>query len=394
MRGSRYGLAIVAVLATFASSAIALSPSAGASKFSVRRVCGAATPGHATCFALEVRGSQHLSAEAGPSGYHPADLAAAYKLNPKKGKTQTIAIVDAFDNPNAESDLATYRSTFGLKACTTANGCFRKVNQVGGTTPPATDVNWGVEIALDLDMASAICPNCKILLVEATTNSFANLAASVNEAVSLGATVVSNSYGGPENATALGFASSYNHPGVPITVSSGDYAYADGPQMPAAFSTVTAVGGTNLKAAANARGWTEKVWFTPANGHGAGSGCSTLIAKPAFQHDTACTGRTISDVSAVADPATGVAVYDTFGAPGFMVVGGTSASAPIIAGVYALAGNGATINNAARAYSHTPKLFDVTKGNNGTCGGSLVCKAKVGYDGPTGLGTPNGTVAF
>jgi subtilase family serine protease len=256
------------------------------------------------------------------------------------------------------------------------------------------DIGWSLEISLDLDMASAICPHCKILLVEAATNSFTNLATAVNRAVASGATVVSNSYGGNEFAGATAYAPSYKHPGVPITVSSGDFAYADGPQIPAAFSTVVAVGGTKLKRATNARGWTESVWFHKAQASGAGSGCSQYVAKPKWQHDTGCAGRTIADVSAVADPATGVSVYDTFGQSGWLVIGGTSASAPIIAGVYALAGNGATINNASRAYKQTAKLFDVTTGSNGTCGGSYLCKAKPGYDGPTGLGTPNGIGAF
>jgi subtilase family serine protease len=381
---------------TIGAAGLVAAPAAtatGSTEAQVRPACGRATPGHARCFALVANGAQSLSAQAGPRGYHPADLLDAYNLNPSKGSGQTIGIVDAFDDPSAEADLAVYRKKFHLPPCTTANGCFHKIDQNGGASYPVADVGWSLEISLDVDMASAICPNCKILLVEALTNSYANLAIAVNRAVASGATVVSNSYGGSEFAFTA-YAPSYNHPGIPITVSSGDTAYAAGPQVPAALSTVTAVGGTALKRATNARGWAESVWFHKAKGQGAGSGCSQYIGKPSWQHDTGCAQRTIADVSAVADPATGVSVYDSFGQSGWLVIGGTSASAPIIAGVYALAGNGATINNASRAYKKTAKLFDVTTGKNGSCGGKYLCTAKPGYDAPTGLGTPNGLGAF
>ena len=336
--------------------------------------------------ALVVSGSPHLSASPGPAGYHPADLISAYKLNVAKGTGQTIAIVDAFDNPKAEADLAFYRKTFGLPACTTANKCFRKVNQNGTAAPlPAFNKQWGVEISLDLDMASAICPHCHLLLVEASSATFPNLGAAVNRAALMHATEISNSYGGPEGGAS---AADYNHPGIPITVSSGDSAYAAGPQTPADFSTVTAVGGTSLTRVTGGRGWKEAVWAKT------GSGCSTVIAKPTWQHDTSCAMRLIADVAAVADPNTGVAIYDTYGERGFMVAGGTSAAAPIIAGVYALAGNGARLNDAHLAYSRTANLFDVTTGKNGTCAAKTLCTAAKGADGPTGLGTPNGVGAF
>jgi subtilase family serine protease len=362
-----------------------MAPAATASGFSVERSCASPARGQAACFALQVAGSPHLSAFAGPSGYHPADLLSAYHLDATKGSGQTVAVIDAFDDPKAEADLAVYRSTFGLPACTTKNGCFKKVNQDGAAAPlPIAKKNWAVEISLDLDMVSAICPKCHILLVEATTSSFANLGKAVNRAATMGATEISNSYGGPEGG---GNASDYSHPGIPITVSSGDGSYSAGPQSPANFATVTAVGGTTLEPAPGHK-WSETVWG------GAGSGCSAIVAKPAWQHDSGCPMRTIADVAGVADPLTGVSVYDTFRVGGFIVVGGTSASAPIIAGVYALAGNGATVNDASLAYSHAANLNDVTKGANGTCGGLYLCTAKAGYDGPTGLGTPNGTAAF
>lgn len=396
MRGLRMIAAAGAAMVAIAAGVQSMAPSAGADTYSVNPVCSKPRPGHAQCFALQVRTtSRSANPAVVPAGYHPADLQSAYKQTSTTGVGQTVAIVDAFDNPNAESDLAVYRSQFGLPACTTANGCFKKVNQTGGTVYPPPNTGWGAEISLDLDMVSAICPKCHILLVEATSNSFANLAASVNEAATLGATEISNSYGGAEFAGETSLASSYNHPNIPITVSTGDGAYSAGPQIPAAFSTVTAVGGTNLKTASSARGWKEVAWFTNST-EGAGSGCSLYIAKPAWQTDTGCAKRTIGDVSAVADPATGVSVYDTFGYGGWLVFGGTSASAPIVAAVYALAGNGVTkhINNASYAYAHTTQLWDVKKGSTGSCGGSYLCTAKVGYDGPTGLGTPKGLKAF
>ncbi len=365
--------------------ATAFAPAATAGTRSVEASCGKAAVGYARCFALRVVSGNTANADVNPSGYHPADLQSAYKVKTKLGTGKTIGIVDAYDDPNAESDLAVYRAQFGLPACTTANGCFKKVNQTGGTSYPAGNVGWAEEISLDLDMASAICPKCKILLVETTTNSFLNLAAGVDEAAALHATAISNSYGGSEFSTELAtIGGSYNHPGIPITASTGDSGYAAGPQVPAAFKTLTAVGGTSLNPATNARGWKETVWS------GAGSGCSIYIAKPAWQHDTGCSNRTIGDVSAVADPATGVSVYDSYGEPGWLVFGGTSASAPIVASLYAMAKNAGTINDASYAYSHTTGFFDVKKGSNGSCGGSYLCTGKKGYDAPTGLGTPKG----
>ncbi len=360
------------------------------------RACNAAPAGYVSCHALvkvDTVGndfvSRNVRANVNPAGYHPLDLQKAYKLTPSLGKTGTVAIVDAFDNPTAEADLAVYRKQFGLPPCTTANGCFRKLNQNGAASPlPPTNVGWGEEIALDLDMVSATCPKCKIILVEASSNSFASIVKAVDTA-SKRAHIVSNSYGGGEFSGSNTLASHYAHPGVVQTVSSGDSGFAAGPQVPAVFKTVTSVGGTALHKAANARGFTESAW------RGAGSGCSFAVAKPAFQHDTLCNKRMVSDVSAVADPATGVSVYDTFGVGGWLVFGGTSASAPIIAGVYALAGNAASMSDAAYVYAHAAgHLFDVNSGSNGSCGGTYRCTGKPGYDGPTGLGTPNGVLAF
>jgi subtilase family serine protease len=357
-----------------------------------QRVCPAVTGRTAACLAEVVTNAKGKPAvTAAPSGYGPADLRSAYALPSTGGAGQTVAIVDAYDDPTAEADLGVYRSQYGLGACTTANGCFRKVNQTGGTTPPRTNTGWAQEISLDLDMASAVCPGCRILLVEAKSAAFTDLAAAVDTAARLGATTISNSYGGPEfsQETSSTYGSHYNHPGIPVTVSSGDAGY--GVEFPAASPYVTAVGGTTLRRASTARGWSESAWS------GAGSGCSAYVAKPAWQKDTGCARRTVADVSAIADPNTGVAVYDSTayrGASGWMVFGGTSVSAPIVASVYALAGNGGATTAGSYPYSHAGSLNDVVGGSNGTCSVAYLCTAVGGFDGPTGLGTPNGPGAF
>ncbi|HEV7203924.1 MAG TPA: S8 family serine peptidase [Jatrophihabitans sp.] len=360
----------------------------------------------ATCFGRVRTASGAIGPRimAGPVGLGPVQLQSAYKLAGLHANGRTVAIVDAYDDPNAESDLATYRTAYGLPACTTANGCFRKVNQNGAASPlPAGDYGWAEEISLDLDAVSATCPDCHILLVEASTPDTTPLMTAVDTAVRLGAVAVSNSYGGAEDSTILAADSHLNHPGVAITASSGDSGY--GVSWPASSPYVTAVGGTTLTAAGNARGWNETVWS------GAGSGCSAYEPKPSWQHDPGCAKRTVADVAADADPASGLGVYDTYnscgtsalcdlllglglgqGLDGWAQVGGTSLSSPIIASVYALAGNPVTAGS--YPYSHTGSLFDVTSGSNGSCGGSYLCTGTAGYDGPTGFGTPNGLGGF
>ncbi|MFJ6742729.1 peptidase S8 [Streptomyces sp. NPDC091279] len=374
-----------------------------------------AHPGELTCDSYRVTGGltafqQAQAARTGitpkaadaaaPSGYGPSNLQSAYGLTAaaaSNGAGETIAIVDAYDDPNAAADLATYRSYYGLPACTVANGCFKKVSQSGSTTSlPSADSGWAEEISLDLDMASAVCPNCNILLVEATSATMANLGTAVNRAVTLGAKYVSNSYGGSESSSDTSYDTAYfNHPGVAITVSAGDEGY--GAEYPAASKYVTAVGGTALATSSTTRGWTETVWKTSSS-EGTGSGCSAYDTKPTWQTDTGCTKRTVSDVAAVADPATGVSVYDSYGiTAGWYTFGGTSASSPIIAGVYALAGTPSTGSSPASfpyASAGTSALNDVTSGNNGTCTTSYLCTARSGYDGPTGVGTPAGVSAF
>jgi subtilase family serine protease len=392
------GLA-TAALALAAPVGQAAQATTSAHGVTVAHACAAPTQkDQMACKALQVTSgtprSAHaesdLTAAAAPAGYGPASLQSAYNLpSATGGSGQTVAIVDAYDDPNAESDLATYRSQYGLSACTTANGCFTKVDQSGGTKYPRGNSGWAEEISLDLDMVSAACPNCKILLVEASSSSMTNLGTAVNTAVRLGAKFVSNSYGGSESSNDATYDSTYfNHPGVAITVSSGDNGY--GVEYPAASKYVTAVGGTSLKTSSTTRGWTDTVWS------GAGSGCSSYDAKPSWQKDTGCANRTVADVSAVADPNTGVAVYDSYAqGSGWMVFGGTSASAPLIAATYALAGApSAGSYPSSFPYAHTSALYDVTSGSNGSCGGSYLCTGTTGYDGPSGLGVPNGTAAF
>jgi subtilase family serine protease len=404
-----------AAAATAALLLAGLGTAAHADAASSAKVTWAATPcatpkkaGELACDSLRVTGGTTAfqkahgitpkATSATPTGYGPSDLRSAYGLtsaSANNGSGQTIAIVDAYDDPNAEADLAKYRSYYGLPACTTANGCFKKVSQTGSTTSlPRGDSGWSEEMSLDLDMVSAIAPNAKILLVEAKSATMANLGTAVNEAVTLGAKFVSNSYGGSESSSDTSYDSSYfNHPGVAITVSAGDDGY--GAEYPAASKYVTSVGGTALSPSSTTRGWTETVWKTSST-EGTGSGCSAYDAKPTWQTDSGCTKRMISDVSAVADPATGVSVYDSYGVTaGFYTFGGTSASAPIIAAVYALAGTPGSSDYPARyPYAHTSALNDVTSGNNGSCSTSYFCTAGSGYDGPTGLGTPEGVTAF
>ncbi|MET8860535.1 putative Ig domain-containing protein [Streptomyces sp. NPDC004579] len=371
-------------------------------KVATKHLCAeAAEPGQMSCFAQRRTDiAQKLAAKVSPdaaaavSGLSPANLHSAYNLPSTGGSGMTVAVVDAYNDPNAAADLATYRTQFGLSACTKANGCFKQVSQTGSTTSlPTNDTGWAGEEALDIDMVSAVCPNCSIILVEANSANDSDLGAAENEAVALGAKFVSNSWGGSESSSQTGEDTSYfKHPGVAITVSSGDEAY--GAEYPATSQYVTAVGGTALSTSSSTRGWSESVWKTSST-EGTGSGCSAYDAKPSWQTDTGCAKRMESDVSAVADPATGVAVYDTYGGSGWAVYGGTSASAPIIAGVYALAGTPGSADYPAKyPYSHTANLYDVTSGNNGSCSTSYFCTAGTGYDGPTGWGTPNGTAAF
>jgi subtilase family serine protease len=317
-------------------------------------------------------------------GLHPSDLQVAYRF-PGGGAGQTVAIVDAGNDPTAESDLAVYRSTFGLPPCTSVSGCFRKVNQSGAEgNDPATLAGWPQEIGIDIEMVSAVCPSCNILLVEANSADLSDLAASVDTAVALGASAISNSYYAPEYDGELIDETHFNHPGTAITVSSGDTGY--GTTFPASSRYVTAVGGTTL-VRGGARGWNETAWA------GTGSGCSYYVPKPVWQHDTGCAHRTVADVAVIGDPQTGVVVYNTTASAaqaGWGVYGGTSVGAPIVAALYVLGGNARSAQGAARAYANASSFFGIVFGKNGTCSPTYLCTAGAGYNGPGGLGVPNG----
>ena len=352
-----------------------------------QRVCATVPAGYAACHARVVTDGNRtpLSTKTwGGHGYSPTQLRTAYGLT-GMGSTTTVAIVDAYANPNAAADLAAYRKAFTI----VGSGTLTQVNQTGGPiTTVRGNVGWGQEEMLDLEMISAICPDCKIIYVGANSASFDDLGAAVDTAASL-ASVVSNSYGAPEFSGETAYAIHYNHPGVAITVSSGDAGY--GVEAPAAFNTVTAVGGTTLKLKTDNTRLSETVWS------GAGSGCSAYIEKPSWQGDaTTCSNRTVADVAAVADPATGVAVYDSYGSHrgNWYVFGGTSVAAPIIGAVYALSGNTAGVPASVAYAAPSGSLFDVNSGSNGSCTVAYLCTGVSGYDGPTGNGTPNGAGAF
>jgi N-acetylneuraminic acid mutarotase len=412
-----------------ASTPASASTTSATGSATVEPLCGKPAPGDFSCFSLRRTDVRHglgvmvnaAGQNVAPEGYSPTDLQSAYNLpagaNAGSGAGATIAIVDAYDDPSAEQDMNVYRQQFGLPACTTANGCFRKVDQRGGNDYPPADSNWDGEISLDLDMISAIAPQASIILVEADSPADSDLGAAENMAVSLGAQYVSNSWGGYDD-TASNLAedqSYYNHPGTALVFATGDAGY--GVTYPAASPYVTAVGGTSLTRDNSPRGWHESVWnsaqtdsFGDVSWGAPASGCSAVEPKPSYQDDTGCAGRSVADVSAVADPSTGVAVYDSqSGSGGWNVYGGTSAAAPIIAGVYALAGRPTAGTYPASYPYETPSaLNDVTDGNDASCASgvqcgfgttpdctpSYECQAGPGYDGPTGLGTPDGLAAF
>ncbi|MER5757500.1 carboxypeptidase regulatory-like domain-containing protein [Streptomyces sp. NPDC002088] len=402
--------AAIAVLGLTAPAANAATSATSddTTKPSVEASCAEPGPGEVSCFALrrtDVKSEQGVQpSDTTPSGWGATALQDAYNLPAGGGAGQTIAIVDAYDDPTAEEDLAVYRAQYGLSACTTDNGCFKKVDQRGGTDYPAANSGWAGEISLDLDMVSAAAPYANIVLVEADSASFDDIGASVDQAVAQGAKFISNSYGtgytstpgsGEDPSETTDFDAHYNHPGVAVVASSGDDAY--GVAYPAASQYVTSVGGTALEQdSSTSRGWSESVWYNSYGGPG--SGCSVYEAKPAWQESvtTGCDMRAVSDVSAVADPLTGVSVYQTYGGGGWAVYGGTSASSPIIAGAYAAAGT-PTAGTYPAAYPYAADgsgLNDVVDGDNGSCTPAKLCTAGDGWDGPTGLGTPNGVQAF
>jgi hypothetical protein len=332
------------------------------------------------------------------AGWSPCNLQSAYELtsaSAKDGSGRLVAVVDPYDDPNIAADLATFRTNFGLSACTAANKCFKKVNQTGQQKNyPTASASFAEEISLDVEMVSAICPNCHILLVEANSNGLGDLGTADNEAVKLGAKVVSNSWGTGEFNGETGYDGYFDHPGVPITFSSGDAAYQGGVQYPSASPYVTSVGGTQLTPATNSRGWTEAAWVGSGDPptQGSGSGCSAYEPKPPWQTDTGCPNRMTADVSAVA---ANVLSYDSYQESGWFYSFGTSVSSPIIAATFALNKLSPSGTIAASApYTTRSKLHDITSGSEGTCTPTYFCTAVKGYDGPTGLGTPNGPTDF
>ncbi|MGZ4341816.1 MAG: hypothetical protein ACXVHX_07110 [Solirubrobacteraceae bacterium] len=304
-----------------------------------------------------------------------------------------MAVVDAYDDPTAESDLATFRSTSGLAACTTANGCFRKANQTGADSPlPAGDKGWEEEISLDLDAVSALCPNRHLLLVEASSTMSTDMTAAMQTAAALGARQISDSW---SVSSSLPPGGTYTLPGVDIVAATGDHGYpgAGVDNYPAAFAGVTAAGGTSLSAASNGqggRGFAESAWSL-SNGWGGSSGCDLRLPKPMYQSDGGCAGRAYADVSADADPSTGLKIYDS-GNGGWLLMGGTSLATPLIAAYYAITGVSAATPQ--WAYTSSALLNDPASGSSGSCAQNIlyICNAGVGYDGPTGAGSISGTV--
>lgn len=400
---SRLVLAVagVAALIALTDPAAPIDPTPGMAAAttvpSADRDCRELTVGRAACLAAAVTGSDGVPlslAEARQAGYQPftpAELRDAYRLPSELlGSRQTIAVVVPYDHPDAEADLAVYRAEFGLPPCDQHFPCFRKVDQRGGTDFPPAHRDWSLNATVGLQAAAAVCPNCRLLLVEADDESVASLGAAVTQAVAQGADVVAALYGIPEYRTAMDDAEYYHHPGTPVVAPSGNAGFpiATGQLLPAAYPGVVAVGGTTLYRDDNARGWSELAWS------GSGSGCSVYLPKPTWQQDSLCRNRTVADVAAVADLNTPVAVYHTYGATGWLAAGGTPVATALIAAVYALAGNAATIEPGPHLYQHADHLFDVMEGATGHCGGGYLCTAGPGYDGPTGLGTPNGIGAF
>jgi subtilase family serine protease len=384
------GVAAAAVLAAGGVAAMipvanAATTSSPTSKSPTIRACHARpVAGSATCLAIAVAGpGGHALRSSRPlaTGFTPTDIEHAYNLSGLKSGGRTVAIIDAYGYPTLESDLALYRSTYDLPACTTKNGCLTIMNQNGGSKTPTVNSGWDVEQALDVDAVSAACPDCHILVVEAKNASLYNLGAAVNRAsIQKGVAAISNSYTGRKDRHKN---TAYNHRGIAITAATGDSGFQGG-AYPADDTHVVAVGGTSVTKSGNT--YTESAWS------GAGSGCALYTKVPHWQQgiDTTCATKADSDVSAAADPNLGGLNIALNGQ--FEQVGGTSEATPIIAAVFALSGNTHRYP-AVNLYEHPQFLNDVTTGSNGACGSPL-CDAGKGWDGPTGMGTPNGDKAF
>ncbi len=426
----RHRRTVLTLLIALAVFAITLGASSIASGYRARRSCGQPLPGRAACLAMHLlvepaggarpqlrtrQGVRTLERSKPYPGFlTPEMLHDAYEMpgETAAGATQTIAVVDAYDDPTAEADLAVYDKQFGLPPCTAKDGCFTKVNQKGEPSPlPEVEGGWASEISIDLQMAHATCQDCKLLLVETDSEKFSDLGAGVRAAAELGASEISNSYGGIEEPSDSSLAATdYRHPGIVVAASSGDCGYLNseclhssrGANFPADSAEVLSVGGTALSESGGI--WTSSAW------RDAGSGCSEVFSAPPWQSEltsfaaTGCgSARAIADVSAIADPNTGVDIYDSTPEEprvptGWGVWGGTSVAAPIIAAEFALAGGANGVPDpAATIYRHAGEassLLDVTTGSNGECEAHTICAAGPGFDGPTGLGSPRGLGAF
>ena len=400
-------------------------------------------------------------------GYSPADIAEVYAVNPDQSTTVTVAVVAAFSNPRLKADLNVFNRRYGLQAETRQS--FAIYNQAGAVTPlPSPRSDWATEQSLDVQAVRGICHTCRIVVIQANTDANADLAAAENRAALLGATVITNSFGEPEPAGQIDPAvvAGFDHPGIAVIAGSGDNGMdswdlyniggqsANAPVYPASLPTVVAVGGTSLQTTASGSRSTETVWNDdgPADQYGSllgqfgielgatGGGCSTKFAAPLWQQAvrtwaaTRCgTHRLSADIAAVGDPLTGYDIYDSYGqAGGWATIGGTSLSAPLIAGMWGLAGGPSGTTYPAQDLYSRPRtaFYDVTQGGNGFCGGltaaacksqaggspntfgagyldcaykpgtatavtgTAACDARVGYDGPSGLGTPRGLSAF
>ncbi len=368
----------------------------------------------AGCFAAAILRSGPMAAfPDSVNGLTPNDLSSLYSYpGPQAqgvlGAGATIAVVVAGDYANAEADLAIYRQYYGLPTCSSASGCLTKVGaaapgQAGAsgsptsvsanpTTPNA--IGWAAETDVDTQMVSAVCPNCRIVIAEAASASLGDLTTAVSAAIAAGATIVNTSFGAPESVADVSLAPTYESPKVKVVAAAGDWGY--GVYFPAADPKVVAVGGTSIQTAGSAV--SETVWA------GTGSGCSRYFSKPAWQNPIVlslqvCPNRTVADTAAVADPKTGVAFYDStlYGAAGggWAIVGGTSVSAPIVAGMFALSGQAGQGLGAQVFYNlHYLAFLTIATGSNGSCSPAYLCNGGLGYNGPTGLGVPQGLTGF
>lgn len=368
----------------------------------------------------------------GPAGgYTPSDLARAYGYHPRVNRSHlTVAVVMWHDNPRALRDLNTFDRHYGFPRETARS--FRKVNQYGKSGPlPSGDRRAGSETSLDLQAVRAVCRSCRLLLVEAAQPTAGSLATAENTAVRLGAQVVTNSFGEPEHPVSRRVRQAFDHPGRVLVASVGDdgwYGWDFGnsrhgrsdsrPSFPASYPGLVGVGATTLRLDHSASRTSETVW----NGNGradvighrrghpvgaAGGGCSRLYpAQPWQRHEpgygrTGCAGKRLStDVAVLGDPQTGFDVFDKYGSSGWVTVGGSSLSAPLAAGMFALAGGSRGVPFASsQLYTnsavHPGLRYDVRSGGNGYCGGAPTAKCartvhrrwpKAGTGNPNALG--------